>query len=42
MASLYTDLALHSTSPAAYGTIIKKHTGKTPAELASAVKKFKG
>jgi hypothetical protein len=42
MASLYTDLALHDTSPAAYATIIKKHTGKTPAELVNAVKKFRG
>jgi len=42
MASLYTDLALRSTSPASYAAIIKKHTGKTPAELVAAVKKFKG
>lgn len=42
MASLYTDLALHGTSPAADSVIIKKHTGKTPAELVTAVKKFRG
>jgi len=42
MASLYTDLAVHSSSPAAYATILKKHTGKTPAELVAAVKTFKG
>ncbi|TDO45317.1 hypothetical protein EV643_11390 [Kribbella sp. VKM Ac-2527] len=39
---LYTDLARHNTTPAAYTTIIKKHTGKTPAQLTAAVKKFKG
>lgn len=42
MAALYTDLAVHNTSPAAYAAIIKKHTGKTPAELTAAVKKFRG
>jgi hypothetical protein len=42
VAALYTDLAIHNTSPAAYASIIKKHTGKTPAELTAAVKKFKG
>jgi hypothetical protein len=42
MASLYTDLAEHGVSPAADAAIIKKHTGKTPAELVTAVKKFKG
>jgi hypothetical protein len=41
MASLYTDLALHNTSPTAYAAIVKKHLGKTPAELLTAVKKFK-
>ncbi|GAA1567865.1 hypothetical protein GCM10009789_21600 [Kribbella sancticallisti] len=42
MAALYTDLAVNNTSPAAYAAIIKKHTGKTPAQLTAAVKKFKG
>jgi hypothetical protein len=42
VAALYTDLAVHNTSPTAYAAIIKKHTGKTPAELTAAVKKFKG
>lgn len=42
MAALYTELALRSTSQASYAAIIKKHTGKTPAELVAAVKKFKG
>lgn len=41
-AALYTDLAQHTTSAAAYAAIIKKHTGKTPAELATAVRRFKG
>ncbi|WBQ02230.1 hypothetical protein [Kribbella sp. CA-293567] len=42
MASLYTDLALHGTSPAASAAIIKKHTGRTPAELVAAVRTFRG
>ncbi|NEA32799.1 hypothetical protein [Streptomyces sp. SID13031] len=42
MAALYTDLALHGTSPAAIASIIKKQTGKTPPELVTAVKKFRG
>ncbi|MEU4294972.1 hypothetical protein AB0E63_42685 [Kribbella sp. NPDC026596] len=42
VASLYTDLAQHSTTQAAYEAIVKKHTGKTPAQLVAAVKKFKG
>ena len=42
VASLYTDLAQHSTTQAAYEAILKKHTGKTPAQLVAAVKKFKG
>lgn len=42
MASLYTDLAQHGVSPAADAAIIKKHTGRTPAELVTAVKKFRG
>jgi len=42
LASLYTDLAQHNTTWTAYNAIIKKHTGKTPAQLVTAVKKFKG
>jgi hypothetical protein len=42
LASLYTDLAVHSTNEATYTSIITKHTGKTPAQLVAAVKKFKG
>jgi hypothetical protein len=42
VASLYTDLAQHSTTEAAYTAILKKHTGKSPAQLVAAVKKFKG
>ncbi|MGW6275937.1 hypothetical protein [Kribbella sp. NPDC055071] len=42
LASLYTDLAQHNTSATAYTTILKKHTGKTPAELVTAAKKYKG
>ncbi|GAA1659560.1 hypothetical protein GCM10009744_61150 [Kribbella alba] len=42
MASLYTDLAVHGTSPAAYESIIRKHTGETSTQLAAAVRKFKG
>ena len=42
LAALYADLAVHNSSQAAYAAIIKKHTGKTPAELTAAVKKFKG
>jgi len=42
LASLYTDLALHNTTWTAYTSIIKKHTGKTPQQLVTAVKKFKG
>ncbi|MEU4389558.1 hypothetical protein [Kribbella sp. NPDC023855] len=41
MAALYTDLAVHNTGPASYAAIVKKHTGKTPAQLVTAVKKFK-
>jgi hypothetical protein len=42
VAALYTDLAQHSTSPAAYATILKQHTGKTAPQLVAAVKKFMG
>jgi hypothetical protein len=42
LAALYTDLAVHGTSPAAIASIIKKDTGKTPAGLVTAVKKFRG
>jgi hypothetical protein len=42
LAALYTDLAVHDTSPAAYESILTKHTGKTSAQLAAAVKKLKG
>jgi basic secretory peptidase family protein len=42
VASLYADLAQHSTTPTTYAGILKKHTGKTPAQLVAAVKKFKG
>jgi hypothetical protein len=42
VASLYADLAVHSTNEATYTSIIKKHTGKTPEQLVAAVKKFKG
>jgi hypothetical protein len=38
VASLYTDLAQHNST----ATILEKHTGKTPAELVAAVKKYKG
>jgi hypothetical protein len=38
VASLYTDLAQHNST----ATILKKHTGKTQAELIAAVKKYKG
>lgn len=41
MAALYTDLALHNSSPASYAAIVKKHTGKTPVQLVAAVKKFR-
>jgi hypothetical protein len=41
MAALYTDLAVHNTSAKAYAAIIKKHTGKTPAQLTAAVKNFR-
>jgi hypothetical protein len=41
MAALYTDLAVHNTGAASYAAIVKKHTGKTPAQLVTAVKKFK-
>jgi hypothetical protein len=42
VAALYTDLALHDTSPTAYESILRKHIGKTSAQLAGAVKQFKG
>ena len=42
VADLYADLAVHSTTTAANTAILKKHTGKTPAQLVAAVKKFKG
>jgi hypothetical protein len=42
LAALYTDLALHNTTPVAYAAIIKKHTGKTPPQLAAAVKTWRG
>lgn len=42
LAALYTDLALHDLSPTAYASIMKRHTGQTPAQLTAAVKKFKG
>jgi hypothetical protein len=42
LASLYTDLAQHNTTATAYSTILKKHTGKTPAALVAAAKEFKG
>ncbi|WP_460661587.1 peptidase MA family metallohydrolase [Kribbella swartbergensis] len=42
VADLYTDMARHNTSQTAYTTILKKHTGKTPAQLVAAVKKYKG
>ncbi|HEY0471096.1 MAG TPA: hypothetical protein VGD34_05505 [Kribbella sp.] len=42
LAALYTDLAVHDTSSAAYEAILKNHTGKTSAQLAAAVKKFNG
>jgi hypothetical protein len=42
LAALYTELARQNTSQAAYTRILKQHTGKTPAELVAAVKKFKG
>jgi len=42
VADLYTDLAQHNTSQTAYTRILKNHTGKTPAQLVAAAKKFKG
>ncbi|ONI69389.1 hypothetical protein BWI15_22655 [Kribbella sp. ALI-6-A] len=42
VAALYADLAVHGTSEAAYSAILKRHTGKTPAGLAAAVRKFRG
>ncbi|ADB32792.1 hypothetical protein Kfla_3737 [Kribbella flavida DSM 17836] len=42
LAALYADLAVHSTSTAAYTAILTKHTGKTPAELTAAVRKYRG
>ncbi|WP_406056055.1 peptidase MA family metallohydrolase [Kribbella sp. NBC_00889] len=42
VAALYADLAQHNTTQAAFATILKKHTGKTPAQLVAAAKKFKG
>jgi hypothetical protein len=42
VADLYTDLAQHNTSQTAYTRILKQHTGKSPAQLVAAAKKFKG
>ncbi|QNE22468.1 hypothetical protein F1D05_36920 [Kribbella qitaiheensis] len=42
LAALYADLSAHNTTPVAYDAIIKKHTGKTPAALAAAVKAWRG
>lgn len=42
LAALYVDLSAHNTTPVAYEAIIKKHTGKTPAALAAAVKAWRG
>ena len=42
LAALYADLSTHNTSPAAYATIVQKHTGKTPAALAAAIKNWRG
>ena len=42
LAALYTDLAQHNTTKAAFATILEKHTGKTPLQLVAAAKSFKG
>jgi hypothetical protein len=42
VADLYTDLAQHNTSQAKYAAILKKHTGKTSAQLVTAAKNFRG
>lgn len=42
VAALYTDLAVHGGTDAAYAAILKRHTGKTPAQLTAAVRKFRG
>ncbi|GAA1515394.1 hypothetical protein [Kribbella lupini] len=42
IAALYADVAVHGTTEAAYSAILKRHTGKTPAELTAAVKRFRG
>jgi hypothetical protein len=42
LAALYADLSVHDTTPFAYATIIKNHTGKSPAALAAAVKSWRG
>ncbi|TCC66434.1 hypothetical protein E0H73_06020 [Kribbella pittospori] len=42
LAALYTDLAQHNTTQAAFATILKKHTGKTAPQLVAAAKTFRG
>jgi peptidase MA superfamily protein len=42
LAALYADLAQHNTTQAAFASILKKHTGKTAAQLVAAAKAFKG
>jgi hypothetical protein len=42
LAALYADLSAHNTTSVAYATIIKSHTGKSPAALAAAVKSWRG
>lgn len=42
LAALYADLSTHNTTPLAYASIIQKHTGKTPAALAAAIKTWHG
>ncbi|WP_112236659.1 basic secretory protein-like protein [Kribbella monticola] len=42
LTALYADLSAHNTTPVAYETIIKRHTGKTPTALAAAVKNWRG
>jgi hypothetical protein len=42
LAALYADLSTHNTTPLAYASIIQKHTRKTPAALAAAIKTWHG
>jgi hypothetical protein len=42
LSALYADLSAHNTTPGAYASIIKKHTGKSPAALATAARNWHG